>query len=215
MQINVGDKFIATKNSWFVKIGDVVEVLNVNDSDGVIRFLFDEDSCSTGYMDRDSFLASFEYLESEEIEEETGEEKLQVSVTYDDVAEIMDNCEFESYSVFGRQVVVSCKLPNGYVITESFGGVNSEDYDQDVFIDVCFDKIADRIFELETYRVREEMYRAGLNAEELMECECCCCECCDECCEEEDEETEESSCDNCMDYTCLNYFNKNNKSYKN
>ena len=192
--LNNGDKLVVTKTvAHFLKEGDVVKVTDVS-NDGIISFAFGDNFMHMGVMNAAECESHFEKVE----------EKPEIPViTEEYIAEIMDNSEFEITTVFGKCTVVVCRLPNGFVITESSACVNPENYDEDTGAEICFGKIADKIWELEAYRLQQWLW------EEENDC-CCenCCENCDECsCEEEEEEIDECldtdlDCDNCEDYDC-------------
>ena len=186
-----GDKLIVEKNvEPFLHEGDVVEITNVTD-DGVISFAFG-DGLHMGVMSADELESHFK-----KVEEDEGVKPTEITEEY--IAEIMDNCNFEIHTAFGKCTIVSCRLPNGFVITESSACVNPEDYDEGLGADICFNKIADKIWELEAYRLQQELYETGM---------VCNCECCDNCpCEECEEEFDECldtdlDCDDCEDLEC-------------
>lgn len=199
MKINNGDKFVATKKVWFIDEGIIVTVTGV-DENGLVSFTFGEHS--NGCMDSVTFEEHFKKLEFKKLEFKTTESDTEiVEITYEYVDEIMQNSEIEIQTVCDKCAVVSCKLPNGYVIVESASCPSVEEYDEDTYADICLDKIAEKIFELETYRIQEEIYR-----ESCCECDGCECECnCDECSYDEDEDEDdfiEPDCDGCTDYGC-------------
>ena len=99
----------------------------------------------------------------------------------------MENSEFEIHTVFDKCTVVSCRLPNGFVIVESSACVSPENYDEDMGAEICFDKIADKILELEGYRLQQWLWE-----EENGYCD----ENCDEC------PDADLDCDDCEDLDC-------------
>lgn len=198
MHINVGDKLVFTKNmSGFFNEGDIVEVTNVSgnmvsfachnaDAESHIRI------ARSGQMDIDTCNQYCIKLEEEKEEIEIP------TITEEYVAEIMENSEFETYTVFDKCTIVSCRLPNGFVITESSACVSPENYNEKIGAEICFDKIADKIWELEAYRLQQHLW------EEELGCSCCCdrLEEFDECLDTD------LDCDDCNDHTCP--FNTNN-----
>lgn len=190
-----GDKLIVVKKvAPFLNEGDVVKVTNVTD-DGIISFAFGDNFMHMGVMNTAECENHFEKFE-EKVEAPTINEEY--------IAEIMENSEFDVRTVFGKCTVVSCRLPNGFVIVESSACVSPENYDEDTGAEICFDKIADKIWELEGYRLQQFLW------EESLEDECGCCEDCEGCsCDEECDECLETDldCDDCVDYECP--FNPN------
>lgn len=186
-----GDKLIVTKKvAPFLNEGDIVEITNVSD-DGIISFAFGDDFVHMGVMSSDECESHFEKVE------EKAEEVI-TEITEEHIAGIMENSEFEVFTSFDKCTIVSCRLPNGFVITESSACVNPDDYDENLGTDICFDKIAEKIWELEAYRLQQELYETTT----------CCCEECDGCrCEECEEEFDECldtdlDCDDCEDFNC-------------
>lgn len=179
MHINVGDKLVVTKNmSGFFNEGDIVEVTNVNEN--MVSFAcYNADTEShiriarSGQMDVDTCSQYFT-----KFEEENEEEITIPTITEEYIAEIMENSEFKTFTTFDKCTIVSCRLPNGFVITESSACVSPENYDAEYGADICFDKIATRIWELEAYRLQQHLWE-----EEVMEMEECPCDCnnCEEC----------------------------------
>lgn len=208
MNINVGDKLVVTRNmSGFFNEGDIVEVTNVNEK--MVSFACSNTDTGNhiriarnGQMDIDTCNQYFMKLEEEKEEMVTAP-----TITEEDIAEIMENSEFEICTVFDKCTVVSCKLPNGFVITESSACVSPENYSEDIGAEICFDKIASKIWELEGYRLQQWLYENECCCEE---CEGCTCDCeCD--CEEEIDECLETDldCGDCEDFNCPYNTNTN------
>lgn len=185
-----GDKLIVVKKvAPFLNEGDVVKVTNVTD-DGIISFAFGDNFMHMGVMNTTECENHFEKFE----------EKVEAPTINDEyIAEIMENSEFDVRTVFGKCTVVSCRLPNGFVIVESSACVSPENYDEDTGAEICFNKIADKIWELEGYRLQQFLW------EESLEDECGCFENCEGCsCDEECDECLETDldCDDCIYYEC-------------
>ena len=174
MNITTNDKFIAVKETWFMNEGTVINVTNVNGN--IVSFAFNEDESERGYMDMATFETHFKKIEEKPVAITTH------TITVEEIADIVDvimeNSEFEIHNAFGNCTTVYCRLPNGYIITESYSCANG-DYDEELAQEICYDKIWDRVWELESYRLHCEVY------------------------EEDEVEVEiEADCENCDDYTC-------------
>lgn len=202
--INIDDKFIAVKKVWFLEEGTVVNITNV-DEEGIVSFTFGENNVNNGYMDIVTFREHFEKIEDMIAEVEIP------SITEEYIAEIMENSEFEIHTAFDKCTVVSCQLPNGFVITESSACVSSENYDEDTGAEICFDKIADKVWELEAYRLQQWLWEESLTNE--CDCDCTCNGNCEKCVfDDEDEFNNEEDfdeclgtdldCDGCDDFDC-------------
>lgn len=189
--LNNGDKLVVTKKvASFLNEGDVVEVVNVTD-DGIISFAFGEGLVHMGVMNAAECEAHFEKVEEEE--------KVEIpAITEEYILEILNDSDFEIFTTFDKCTIVSCKLPNGFVVTESSACVNPADYNEEIGTDACIDKITRKVWELEAYRLQQALYEAEGN---------CCCENCDGChceCEEEFDECLDTDldCDDCDDTDC-------------
>lgn len=187
-----GDKLIVVKTvAPFLKEGDVVEITNVAD-DGIISFAFGDNFMHMGVMNTAECEAHFEKVE---------EKAEAFSITEEHIAEILENSEFEVSTVFDKCTVVSCRLPNGFVITESSACVSPENYDAEYGADICFDKIAEKVWELEAYRLQYELWANNKCDNCPYEEECGCDADFDECLDTD------LDCDDCDKYDCP--FNNN------
>ena len=188
-----GDKLIViNKVAPFLNEGDVVEVTNVTD-DGIISFAFGDGFVHMGVMNTAECEAHFEKIEEKE-------KTTAPAITEEYIEEIMENSDFEVFTAFNKCTIVSCMLPNGFVITESSACVSPENYDEELGANICFDKIADKVWELEAYRLQQQLW------EEEFHCPCCCNDC-EECEYDEDDEFDECldtdlDCDDCDDECC-------------
>lgn len=162
-------------------VGEIGTITDINYDTGLVAYKFDNFS-SDGVMSINVFSNYFE--EYEEVQKENSF----INISDERVNLILENSEFEVDTVFDKCIVVSCKLPNGYVIVESFNFVDPSHYDEDRGADICISKIADKIWELESYLTQ--------NYEDY-----------------EDEDYEEPICEDCEDYECE--FNPNNPSSNN
>lgn len=194
-----GDKLIVTKEvASFLKEGDIVEIIDV-DGD-IISFVFG-DGLHKGLMNNAEYEAHFKKYEEPKKEAPT--------VTKEMIDSILDDSDVDVETIFGKCTIVTCKLPNGFVIVESSACVDPENYDESIGIEICLNKIRDRVWELEGYKLQSKLYE-----EEENECECKYdCDDCDECpcdeeccyCEEDEEEYDDGyfclytdlDCDDC------------------
>ena len=190
MHINIGDKLVVAKElngflNGFFEVGEIVEVSKIDtEKDTITLFKMGENFTKTGTIDATTCFNYFKKLS-------TKEETRTPTITEEYVSQIMENSEFDVYTVFDKCTVVSCKLPNGFVISEYSACVDPRNYDEDLGMKICFNKIADKILELEAYRLQ-------------CESECCC---------GNDEEFDECldtdlDCDNCTDNSCPHNNNK-------
>ena len=116
----------------------------------------------------------------EEVEENLViDECLPNKVTKEDVLDIINESSIiVETGVFDKSTVLHCKLPNGFVITTTSACVDPENYDAEIGEDICYDKLMDKIWELEGYRLQSERYYADkhgywLECEDTSECDGC------------------------------------------
>ena len=180
--LNNGDKLIVVKKvASFLDKGDIAKVVNVND-DGIITFAFGDNFVHMGVMSHDEAYEHFEVMPK----------KTAPAITQEHIDKIMENSTFDVDTLFGKCTMVACKLPNGFVIVESSACVSPENYDYKMGEEICMKKIKDKIWELEGYRLQEELYRASVaehdnwdeegwedDEEDDDDCECCDCDDCE------------------------------------
>lgn len=190
MLVNKGDKLIVTKDvASFLRKGDIVEVVGVEGD--IIAFAFGEGFMHKGVMNNAECESHFtKYVEPKKVAPTVSEERIEC---------ILENSEYEVATLHDKCTILSCKLPNGFVIAESSACVSPENYDEQIGVEICLEKIKNRLWELEGYMLQSNLY------EEETECPYGCDDC-DECpCEEdcfgEDEEDEcldtDLDCDDC------------------
>ena len=203
MNININDKFITVNPLWFINEGTIITVTNISE-DGIISFTFGENNSSNGYMDYNIFSNHFQKIE------ENSEPTFTIpTITQEHISSIMEESDFEINTVFNKCAIVSCQLPNGFVIVESIHCNNEDEFNEEEAVEICFDKIASKIWELESYRLHCEVYEAESYCGDCENCPCG-----GEGCEDEIEvevetdvdievDTDEVDCEHCDDYNCL------------
>lgn len=94
---------------------------------------------------------------AEPIKESPYAEQVQTKVTTEYIQAMIDSAEVVVSKVLNKTIVVAVKLVNGFEIIESATCLDIETYDEQRGIDICFQKIGDKLFELEAYRVSCEL----------------------------------------------------------
>ena len=79
-------------------------------------------------------------------------------VTKEKIKSILDETIFETKKVYDKCTVVSAKLPNGFIITESSACIDPSNYDEELGKQICIKKIEDKIWELEGYKLQSQLY---------------------------------------------------------
>ena len=69
-------------------------------------------------------------------------------ITEEHVHDIIRRSKIHVQTLFDKTTVVSCKLPNGFVIVESSGAVCKENYSKETGYKCCMKKIVDKVWRL-------------------------------------------------------------------
>lgn len=182
-----GDKLVVKKEIvGILNEGDIVEVVDVNDN-GMISFAFGEGFIHKGLMNAAECEEHFEKIEMNFEEPVIREERIDT---------LLEDADFEVNTLFDKCIVVSCELSSGFVITESYAFLTSKDYNENLGFDICYDKIREKLWELEKYRVMDEAFEENFLYFEREENED------EEEFEDELDEDEELDCEECDDYSC-------------
>lgn len=84
-------------------------------------------------------------------------EKTQVlnkKLTQKDIDTILEKSQMEIFELFGKCTLVAVKLPNGFIITESTACDDPADYNKETNIQICLERIKNKIWEFETYNLQ-------------------------------------------------------------
>lgn len=87
-----------------------------------------------------------------------------ISVTAEQVQEIMNHSTVTVQTLHGKCTIVTCKLPNGFVIVESSACVDPANYDEKMGTEICINRIKDKVWELEGYRLQANLYEMRTSA---------------------------------------------------
>ena len=85
------------------------------------------------------------------------------TVTKEQIDELLKKSEFSEIkveTVYNKVTIVSCKLPNGFVITEASGAVNTANYDEKIGTKICMERIENKLWELEGYALTKQLYES-------------------------------------------------------
>lgn len=80
------------------------------------------------------------------------------TVTKRQIDELLEKSEIKFETVYSKVTVVSCKLPNGFVLTESSGAVDPANYDEKIGTGICMARIENKLWELEGYVLAKQLY---------------------------------------------------------
>jgi len=79
------------------------------------------------------------------------------TVTQDKIDEIFKKSKVSEFISFGKCLIVSCQLPNGFIIVENSACVDVANFDKVMGRDICTDRIKNKIWELEGYKLQCEL----------------------------------------------------------
>ncbi len=80
------------------------------------------------------------------------------SVNQTQIDALFDSSKIEDIKMGEKTTVVSCTLPSGFVIIESSSCVDPANYNHFVGKDICINRIKNKLWELEGYRLQEQLY---------------------------------------------------------
>lgn len=144
-----GDKIKLIKPMGaFTNVGEICEVTDVSE-DGVISFRFGK--VHLGCMSADEFSNFFKKYEPK-------------SVSIERIEEVMNNSKVSVQTLFEKCTVVAVKLPCGHVIVESSSCIDKENYNENMGVEICMNKIKDRVVEMEAYAIQAAQYQNNKNA---------------------------------------------------
>ena len=148
--VKKGDKIKLVKEmTYFKNVGEVCEVIEVV-GDGAVVFTFGNNGVCMGAVDMNSFEKHFEVYE--EPEEEV--EAVVVDPKY--IEFLIENSDVTIDTNLDC-TVVTVKLPNGFVISEF------SPYDKEKGIEICMNRISEKLFELEAYKLQCYIYESMLD----------------------------------------------------
>ena len=72
------------------------------------------------------------------------------------IKELLNESLIDKQVVFDKCLIVSVKLPNGFIIVESSACVNPKDFDIEIGTNICMKRIEDKLWELEGYKLHDK-----------------------------------------------------------
>ena len=78
-------------------------------------------------------------------------------VTAKHISDMISDSEVHVSTIFDKVTVVSVKLPNGFVITESSGCVDPANYSEEMGREICMERITNKLWELEGYLLADKL----------------------------------------------------------
>ena len=142
-----------------MKVGNEYAIQNI--SYGVVSLL----SIETGEVHNiaQSFFEENFAIVEEEVVDESDASAIGVSIHR--VEEVMNHSKVVVYKAFDKCTVVVCQLPSGFVIVESSSCVDPKNYNEQMGIEICMNRIKDRVFEMEAYKLQTDLYEDKCNGD--------------------------------------------------
>lgn len=79
------------------------------------------------------------------------------SITQEHIDNMIREAQVQVKTVYAKCTIVSVQLKNGFVLTESSACVDPLNYSESQGMAICMEKIKDRLWELEGYRLQCEL----------------------------------------------------------
>lgn len=73
-------------------------------------------------------------------------------VTQEEIDRLMAGATFDSFKVHGNTTVVTARFESGWTMTEQSACIDPANYDHALGVEICKERIEDRLWELEGYR---------------------------------------------------------------
>jgi len=83
------------------------------------------------------------------------EKMSEIKVTKEQVQNIIAVSKVDSVKLGEKSTVVSVTLPNGFVIIESSSCVDPANYDHELGMKICMERVENKVWELEGYLLQE------------------------------------------------------------
>lgn len=83
------------------------------------------------------------------------------TVTYEQIKGLMEKATIHVETIFGKCTIVTVQLENGFVLTESSACVDPANYDQEIGASICLERIENKLWELEGYRLQCRLHEEG------------------------------------------------------
>lgn len=85
------------------------------------------------------------------------------TVTYEMIDDLCRNSKTRVETVDGKCTVVTVTLENGFMLTESAACVDKANYNEEIGREICLEKIRDKLWELEGYKLQCELYQKEMH----------------------------------------------------
>ncbi len=85
------------------------------------------------------------------------EQRIKNTITKEEIDSILERTHWTVEEFHGKCTVVIAKLPNGFILTESSSCVDPVNFDVNIGVEICKERITNKIWELEGYLLQCEV----------------------------------------------------------
>lgn len=85
------------------------------------------------------------------------------TITQNDIDNILSNTLIKTEQYGDKTTILMATLPNDFVIIESSSCVDPDNFDMKIGEQICMEKLINRIWELEGYKLQSEISRKEEN----------------------------------------------------
>lgn len=78
-------------------------------------------------------------------------------ITQEQIDNLIRESQVNVKTVFGKCTIVAVQLKNGFVLVESSACVDPMNYDEALGMSICMERIKNRLWELEGYKLQYEL----------------------------------------------------------
>lgn len=138
LPFNVGDRFVIQNRGYgAVTLTDLTDTKSWTVAEDLINKYFDR----------------VVQHEDEDEDEDYNEDKIELpdKIDQEHIDAVLEASEIHYVKMFNRLLVAACKLPNGAMITASYGASSPETYDFEAAKNHCMKQLSAHIWNLETY----------------------------------------------------------------
>ena len=76
------------------------------------------------------------------------------TITQQDIDSLINQSKITTMTLFDKCTIVAVQLPNGFVTVESSACVDPVNYDEAMGVEICMERIKNKLWELEGYKLQ-------------------------------------------------------------
>lgn len=83
------------------------------------------------------------------------------TLTNEDIAAIEVQCDEEVWEPFPGITIVAWNLPNGFTISDQSGCVDPKNYNREIGVSICRERLRDKLWMLYGFMLKNELGKGG------------------------------------------------------